>query len=122
MEFCKRSGAFRQCAKEAGDDCATLNMCAFRGGAIEQCPGGGGVPAGSAGCNATTDCQYSCGANGPCNCACLAKASPSAVLPLLNNALCWDQYCADCKDPSSGCGQCWEQHCKARWERECKGR
>ncbi|HTB61635.1 MAG TPA: hypothetical protein VLC06_27415 [Polyangia bacterium] len=112
------SASYKSCVGAAGTDCNALAMCYFQATASTDCPGGGGVPSGSATCATTDDCEGTCNTNGSgaaCKCACATAASPTvAGLLLAINSCASDKCAAECAGASSSeCNTCFQNDCTA---------
>jgi hypothetical protein len=103
----------------APTDCNGLAMCAFKGYAAADCPGGGGIPHGTSRCGAALACEGNCNATGSpesCTCQCIAELDPQfAILLYLNNE-CAGELCAGPCSPSGStpaCNGCTQTTCGA---------
>jgi hypothetical protein len=107
---------YKSCVGAAGTDCNALAMCYFQAAASTDCPGGGGVPSGSATCATTDTCEGTCNTNSSgaaCKCACAAAASPSVAGLLLAINSCASDKCASACSGTSGpdCNTCFQTDC-----------
>jgi hypothetical protein len=109
------NATYKSCLSAAGTDCNGLAMCYFTATAPTKCPGGGGIPAGTATCAATATCQGTCNADSSaasCTCACVAALSPALASHLLINNSCAGVKCAaDCSPSTPSCNSCFDEMC-----------
>src|SRR4051812_42385393 len=59
---CQNSNVFLTCLKASADDCNAIALCAFKQYSALACNNTGGVPAGTASCNDTANCEAACNA------------------------------------------------------------
>lgn len=118
---CNSSTVFLPCLRTAAlDDCNALAMCAFQQFGHDFCGGTSGVPAGTATCNTTADCEANCNVTGPqpaCSCSCIAASSPGKANALLVNNQCAIALCAtECSAAGSGasCNSCAATKCASQ--------
>jgi hypothetical protein len=112
------SAAYRSCLRTAGTNCNALAMCLFTALAPVDCPGGGGIPAGTATCAVAADCEGTCNAGSApesCTCACITAMSPAVAIDLVNNNSCAAVDCAsDCNAVAGSgpaCNTCFDAAC-----------
>ena len=110
------SASYKSCVGAAGTDCNALAMCYFQATASTDCPGGGGVPSGSATCATTDSCEGTCNTNGSgaaCRCACVAAADPAVANLVLDINSCATSMCAsECTGAGTTCNSCFQTACQ----------